>query len=337
MPEHSTPFNQYSVSWRVGKQVFTDTATNSRYKTQDMVKVAYPLPADIGSGAFTCIKFNSGLSLHHSAFNFKSPAALEPASATVLLDLKEPCLLVHCVLVGGLTRHDRLKGTTNRLEPGTTLLEWVTRTEAELVFDSSPKTERLYVHASQSSLHLLLGEQLTTHLKYCLQASGDLHVLPTSVTAPLKFCFDDRLDGQLQKLHAQNKALEFLERLIRYFDEIGVRRTSDEPVCPDMIMQYLRSRTGYLPSASRLASLFGISVNAMNDMFVTEFGMSVAAFVKEQRMAQGHEWLSGSELPVAEIAAKLGYAHVGNFSAAFKTFYGYSPSQLRRSALSGEH
>jgi AraC-like DNA-binding protein len=337
MMPNATPFNDYSVSWRVGKQAFTDTATDRRYKTEDLVKVAYPLPTDIGNGGFTSVKLASGLSVHHSEFRFKPSAVVDPVSAVVQLNLKEPCLLVHSVLVGALDRHDGLKGDIHRLEPGTTLLQWVTETHAELVFDSVPHIETLYVHASQSSLNLLLGEQLTSHLQYCLQTSNDLHVLPTTVTAPLKFCFDDRLEGPLHKLHAQNKTLEFLERLIRYFDELGVRRTSDQPVNPDTIMQYLKKRSGHLPPASRLATLFGMSITAMNDMFVGAFGMSVAAFMKEQRMAQAHELLSGTDLPVAEVAAKLGYSHVSNFSAAFKTFYGYSPTLLRKSALSDGH
>ena len=330
----SSPFNSYKVSWRVGDEVIVDTAIDDRYKTEDLVHARYPLPASVGTGGFTSLKLASGLSLHHSAFEFNTMRFPEPLTALVHMDLKEPCLLVHSVLVGGMIRHDHIKGLRERLEPGATLLQWVNRTQASLTLDCAPCVEVLYVHACRSSLDLLLGEELTSHLQYCLQTSDNLQFLPTEVTTPLKFCFDDRLDGPLRKLHAQNKTLEFLERLIRYFDEIGVQRPATQPFSAALLMDYLQKRPGQLPSAGDLAGLFGISVGTMNDMFIAECGMSVAAFMREQRMAFAHESLTSSNVTVAEISAQLGYTHVSNFSAAFKAFYGYSPTGLRKSATS---
>jgi AraC-like DNA-binding protein len=336
MASSKTPFNDYNVRWQIGEQVVTDTTTNQRYKTDDLLEVDYPLPARIGAGGFTSVKLDSGLSLHHSIFRFTALAKDNPVSAIVEMDLKEPCLLVHSVLTGALTRRDEIKNDQQHIEPGTTMLQWVSKTHSTLKFAPLPTVEVLYVHASQSSLQLLLGQDLTTHLRDCVLSSDKLHSLPTAITAPLRFCFDDRLKGSRHKLHAQNKTLEFLENLIRYFDDLGTYHSDDQPVTAQVIMQYLKQRTGQLPSAGRLATLFGVSVETMNEMFVNEFGMSVAAFMKEQRMAQAHEWLSTTTSPVAEIAAKLGYKQVSNFSAAFKAFYGYSPRVLRRSALSDE-
>ena len=332
----SSPFNSYNISWKIGDHIVTDAATDERYKNEDLVHVRYPLPASIGAGGFTSLKLASGLSLHHSAFEFNTARYSEPLTASVQVDLKEPCLLVQSVLVGGMNRRDHIKGRCERLEPGATLLQWVNRTEADLTFDLSPRVETIYVHASQSALNLLLGQELTSHLRCCVQTSDNRQFLPTAVTAPLRFCFDDRLDGAVHKLHAQNKTLEFLERLIRYFDEIGAQRPASQPFSAALLMEYLQKRPGQLPSARHLASLFGVSVSIMNDMFIAECGMSVAAFMREQRMAFAHESLTSSNLTVAEISAQLGYTHVSNFSAAFKAFYGYSPTGLRKSAMSSD-
>jgi len=331
----TSPFNCYSLSWRVGDHVVTDAVADDRYKYEDLVQMRYPLPPSIGTGGFTSLKLSSGLSLHHSVFEFNATQH-ESLSALVQIDFKEPCLLVQSVLVGGMHRRDHIKGRCERLQPGSTLLRWSTRTEADLTFDYSPRVEVIYVRASRSSLNLLLGQELTSHLQFCLQTSDNLQFLPTAVTAPLQFCFDDRLDGPMRKLHAQNKVLEFVERLICYFDEIGVQRPSTQPFNAALLMDYLQKRPGQLPSAGHLAGLFGVSVNTMNDMFIAECGMSVAAFMREQRMAFAHELLNSSNLTVAEISAQLGYTHVSNFSAAFKAFYGYSPTGLRKSAMPSE-
>lgn len=336
MASNKTPFNAYNVSWQIEKQVITDTATNQRYTTHDLLEADYPLPTNIGVGGFASLKLDSGLSLHQSAFQFAERAKGHPVSALVEMDLTEPCLLVHSVLTGAVTRHDHLTNEQQHLQPGTTLLQWVSKTNAKLEFAPLSAVKVLYVHASQSSLELLLGKSLTSDLRACVLSVDRLHALPTAVTAPLQFCFDDRLKGSLHKLHAQNKTLEFLENLIRYFDDRPAHHPDQQPVTAQIIMQYLKQRTGQLPSAGRLATLFGVSVETMNEMFASEFGMSVAVFMKEQRMAQAHEWLSTTALPVAEIAAKLGYTQVSNFSAAFKAFYGYSPRVARQSTLSDE-
>jgi len=332
----SSPFNSYNVLWKIGEQVFADSATDHRYRTQDLVQASHPLPGDVGSGTFTSLKLTSGLSVHHSAFEFNAARSSQPLSAVVHMDLKEPCLLMHFVLVGGLTRHDYIKGRRHRLAPGTALLQWTERTHSELAFDQLPAVEVLYVHASRSSLNLLLGSELTEHLQYSVQTSNSLMALPTKVSAPLRFCFDETLTGPVRKLHAQNKLLEFLEQLIRYFDEIGMQRPINQRFSAYALMHYLKQRPGQLPPAGELAQRFGVSVGTMNEAFIAAFGMSVASFMKEQRMTYAHEFLSNTRLSVAEIAAQLGYSHVSNFSAAFRAFFGYSPTELRRSALSDE-
>jgi AraC-like DNA-binding protein len=45
-------------------------------------------------------------------------------------------------------------------------------------------------------------------------------------------------------------------------------------------------------------------------------------------MAYAKEIIQTRQLPVKEIAYKLGYQHPGKFSHAYKKIHGHSPSQI---------
>jgi AraC-like DNA-binding protein len=54
------------------------------------------------------------------------------------------------------------------------------------------------------------------------------------------------------------------------------------------------------------------------------------ALSNEVRMERAADMLAGSEVPVATIATRLGYAHTSNFSNAFRSHTGVSPRQYRQ-------
>lgn len=326
-----TPFKSYSVQWMVGDQLLTDTQVNTRYATDDLYWIQYPLPPEIGQGAFTSIQLSSGLSLHHSRFEFHPQRDINRhLSASIEIDMKEPSLLVTSVLSGGFTRLDQMRDLEQHMAPKRTLIQWSDRIQSTMRFGELPMVEVLYLRASQSSLQGLMGDELTTRLEHLVSLSDPLVTLPRSVTAPLAFCFDYRLTGSLHKLHAQTKALDFLEGLIRYFEARGLHQAVKPEHRAQAVHDLIRQQPANLPTTAELAKRFGLSAKTLNGAFMREFGMSVAQFTKEHRLALAHDQIVNSTLPIREIAARLGYSQMSNFSAAFKSFYGYSPSTLRQ-------
>ena len=61
-----------------------------------------------------------------------------------------------------------------------------------------------------------------------------------------------------------------------------------------------------------------------------EAGFSFRKLVERVRLTQATSYLQATDLPLAEIAAKLGFANVGTFHRAFKRWTGRAPGELRR-------
>ncbi len=59
-------------------------------------------------------------------------------------------------------------------------------------------------------------------------------------------------------------------------------------------------------------------------------GVSYSDIIDQARIRVATEWLANSEMPIAEIAAEVGYSDPAHFSRAFRRRAGISPQQYRR-------
>lgn len=65
------------------------------------------------------------------------------------------------------------------------------------------------------------------------------------------------------------------------------------------------------------------------ESFRSRYGCSPASFVRRVRMERAAELLSGTNLPIQQIAKEVGYAKPGAFAAAFSRTTGVLPSAIR--------
>jgi AraC-like DNA-binding protein len=80
------------------------------------------------------------------------------------------------------------------------------------------------------------------------------------------------------------------------------------------------------PGTARLARIAGMNRNKLLHGFKHAFGKTISEYIQERRMQRAHELLAS--MKVTDVAASVGYAHVSNFTAAFKRHFGCSPSRL---------
>lgn len=81
---------------------------------------------------------------------------------------------------------------------------------------------------------------------------------------------------------------------------------------------------------SALASIAGLSVHHFSDVFKAETGLTPHHYVVERRIHRAKELLLGSEAPIAQIAAQVGFSGQSHFSEHFRKLTNMTPLRFRR-------
>jgi AraC family transcriptional regulator len=96
------------------------------------------------------------------------------------------------------------------------------------------------------------------------------------------------------------------------------------------IRDYIESSDETAPSLSDLARLCGMSERHLIRRFRETTGETVKSYVERIRLSKAKALLSGTELPLKEISARLGFASPSGFSVAFRRLAGETPTAFRR-------
>jgi AraC-like DNA-binding protein len=101
--------------------------------------------------------------------------------------------------------------------------------------------------------------------------------------------------------------------------------------------EIIRSRLDNPPTHLELAQQLDLSDRTLRRGFRSLFDTTIFGYLTEQRLQQAELLLRNTDRSVADIANHVGYAHLGYFARAFKSKYGFNPSDLRsRSVADGE-
>jgi AraC-like DNA-binding protein len=90
-------------------------------------------------------------------------------------------------------------------------------------------------------------------------------------------------------------------------------------------------------STATVAARHGLSERALQRLFGTE-GVSCTAFILERRLARAHRMLTDPRFAghqVKTIALDAGFAHLSQFTSAFRARFGASASEVRAQAARG--
>lgn len=94
--------------------------------------------------------------------------------------------------------------------------------------------------------------------------------------------------------------------------------------------QYLAGLSGESPSVAELAAACGFSERHFAKLFRQKTGYSVAQYIKSAQIAKAKTYLLETDLPLKEIAHRLGFSTPANFSFAFRAATGITPGKFRK-------
>ena len=127
-------------------------------------------------------------------------------------------------------------------------------------------------------------------------------------------------------------ALAFLVQITRQYAQSSATPAPEKP--SDQIVRYISEHFD-TASLSAVAKRFSYHPNYISSLLRQETGKTFTELLLEQRMERAVTLLGGTELPVAEIAAMLGYGNASNFFKAFRAYYHMSPREYLRTRGTG--
>lgn len=140
------------------------------------------------------------------------------------------------------------------------------------------------------------------------------------------------LAGPLRQLYLSGKALELTAAVMDGLTGTGAAAETAPGTrqlrCLQQARDILLQRLQAPPTLPELARLAGTNASTLSQGFRQQFGTSVFAYVREQRLELAYRMLAAGNISVADAAHACGYTD-SHFSKVFRQRYGVSPSDLR--------
>jgi DNA-binding response OmpR family regulator len=107
--------------------------------------------------------------------------------------------------------------------------------------------------------------------------------------------------------------------------------TQDEVVLR-AAMRLIAGRLAEPLSLEQIAGAVGTYDKRLSAIFRQHLGMTVFAWIREERLRRGRQLLADTRLGMQDIAESVGFRSACNFTTAFRERMGVTPSQFRREA-----
>ncbi len=112
-------------------------------------------------------------------------------------------------------------------------------------------------------------------------------------------------------------------------------RTERGPLA-GLLLRHVEEHLAEPLSPASLARRFRISATHLNRICSRATGMPLGAFVRRQRLERAVHLLRGSDQPIRQIAAQVGYPDLSHFNKLIRAYAGRSPSSVRSGGPSSE-
>lgn len=96
-------------------------------------------------------------------------------------------------------------------------------------------------------------------------------------------------------------------------------------LCIDYIYSHIHSRI----TLKELADRLDLSESYLSKLFVTEIGMSISDYIREEKINRAENMLKFSDYDLADIANYLSFSSQSHFTQAFEKQIGLSPKKYR--------
>lgn len=137
--------------------------------------------------------------------------------------------------------------------------------------------------------------------------------------------------GVLKKMYIETKLKELLIHQLETIIDQPVQQQIDEDDYSKLQEAKLIIEKDYVhaPTLSELSRMISLNEFKLKKGFKACFGTTVKSYIIKLRMEYAKELFKSKGSTVSEVAYKCGYKDASHFSAAFKSFYGFSPQKIK--------
>ena len=153
----------------------------------------------------------------------------------------------------------------------------------------------------------------------------------TATIAAIEAELADRRDGYRQALLAHlTLLLVDVARLAT--DVVGDLRRSNEPLLAE-VFEVIQRRFAEPLSLREVADAVGMTPGHLTTVVRRRTGRTVGQWITERRLTEARRLLTGTDLPVAEIARRVGLPDPGYFARVFRAAHNATPREWRAQLL----
>lgn len=144
-----------------------------------------------------------------------------------------------------------------------------------------------------------------------------------------------RAEGAAKLLYMEGKVLETLSLIALNFERraeathLSVTLDSEDRRGLRRVVASLAKDPSAYPSIGELARTARMSASRFQLAFRKMYGTTPYGYLKNLRMNRALALLLESNLPIREVAARVGYGNAGHFAGLFKKAYGMGPKGYR--------
>ncbi|BDU26831.1 AraC family transcriptional regulator [Flavobacterium sp. GSB-24] len=262
------------------------------------------------------------------------------SSKTVIFEIDEESVVMNFIYSSNVeTQIDQLEGEKFSKE-NTHNIFYTSNFKASFTIPPFKQINYLSIILSKEFYYNIINEDWQLHEKFSKNILGKKSSYLTSkylsfspaiqwVTHEIKNC---ARQGALKRIYIESKIKELL---IHQLEAIITKPPLKEKIDEEEYNKLLEAKkildndyrnTPTLPELSRLISLNEFK---LKKGFKACFGTTVKSYIIKLRMEHAKELFQSKTATVSEAAYKCGYKDVSHFSAAFKSYYGFSPQKFK--------
>jgi AraC-like DNA-binding protein len=142
---------------------------------------------------------------------------------------------------------------------------------------------------------------------------------------------------ELQNKTDVNEIAHWMSRILRRFATVAfsVPRSAAHFRALRRVVDYIRRNYHRRIVLADLAGLVDLSPTYLSRRFHEEMGERLSRYITRVRVEKAQELLTGTRIPVADIAGYVGFGDQSHLTTAFKAVTGTTPGQYRNARRPG--